>query len=131
MIVGIGIDMCRFSRIRALISRRPGQLARFARRILHQSEWAEFQRLAEENHVVGNTHVHKQPRVTNCPLTGEVSDAVVRYLSTRWAVKEAAYKALFPHHLLTWKEVAVIKRGSKFYSYKNGEEEIILDYWAC
>ncbi|KAJ1958983.1 tRNA (guanine(9)-N(1))-methyltransferase [Dispira parvispora] len=114
MIVGIGIDLCRFSRIRALISRKPGQLTRFATRILHQSEWAEFQRLTGENHDADHTHGHSnQSTVISRPLTGEVSDAVVRYLSTRWAAKEAAYKALFPHRLLTWKEVAVVKRGNE------------------
>lgn len=32
---------------------------------------------------------------------------------SRWAAKEAAYKALYPHYRATWKDLQLIKEGPK------------------
>jgi holo-[acyl-carrier protein] synthase len=36
----------------------------------------------------------------------------IRFLAVRWAVKEAAYKALFPSYKPTWKELTAVKEPS-------------------
>ncbi|RKP34233.1 4'-phosphopantetheinyl transferase superfamily [Dimargaris cristalligena] len=91
MIVGIGIDLCCISRIRRIVEQGPGHATRFARRILHPTEWTDYQR----------RWVIRSQR--------PVPDDMVWFLASRWAVKEAAYKALYPQRKLTWKEVALVK----------------------
>ncbi|KAJ7904451.1 4'-phosphopantetheinyl transferase superfamily [Mycena olivaceomarginata] len=49
-----------------------------------------------------------------------------KFIAVRWAVKEAAYKALFPHHRPTWKELTYrgLKNGQKptlIYNSRDGE----------
>ncbi|KAI8055610.1 hypothetical protein BDF22DRAFT_671124 [Syncephalis plumigaleata] len=34
----------------------------------------------------------------------------LRYLATRWAAKEATYKACYPHQILTWNDVTIYKK---------------------
>ncbi|KZV69168.1 4'-phosphopantetheinyl transferase [Peniophora sp. CONT] len=75
---GIGIDILHVPRLRALASRRGP--ARLAARILSPPEHGLFAKLPE-------------------------SDAQTRFLAVRWAIKEAAYKAVYPAKRLTWKEL--------------------------
>ncbi|KAJ7276333.1 4'-phosphopantetheinyl transferase superfamily [Mycena haematopus] len=42
-----------------------------------------------------------------------------KYIAVRWAVKEAAYKALYPHHRPTWKELI-------YYGLKNGRKPALI-----
>ncbi|OBZ90018.1 Holo-[acyl-carrier-protein] synthase [Choanephora cucurbitarum] len=88
MILGIGVDILHLPRITALISRR-GQDT-LARRILSQKEYVQFRQLQD--------------------LDQQKCDS---YLSARWCIKEAAYKALYPHHRLEWKQVTVVKKAGK------------------
>jgi holo-[acyl-carrier protein] synthase len=74
-ILGIGIDVVHLPRFAAFVSRRGP--SRVSARILSSSERVAFKRLPAE------------------------VDAA-RYLAVRWAVKEAAYKALYPAATPTW-----------------------------
>ncbi|KAL1921159.1 uncharacterized protein VTP21DRAFT_10875 [Calcarisporiella thermophila] len=84
MIVGIGVDMLHIPRLQALLSRRPTNPKLFARRILSPAEQEE-------------------------PWQNDP----VSFLSSRWTVKEACYKALYPSHRLNWKEVTLYKVNGK------------------
>ncbi|KAJ7179930.1 4'-phosphopantetheinyl transferase superfamily [Mycena crocata] len=42
-----------------------------------------------------------------------------KFIAVRWAVKEAAYKALYPHHRPTWKDLT-------YYGFKNGRKPVLL-----
>ncbi|KAF7776211.1 hypothetical protein Agabi119p4_4604 [Agaricus bisporus var. burnettii] len=80
MILGIGVDIVLLPRIAALVKRRSGE--KLARRILSPPEfkdWKRFQGIDDQHRV--------------------------RFLAVRWAVKEAAYKALYPTVKPTWKEL--------------------------
>jgi len=87
-IYGVGVDLLHVPRMAALINRRGAN--KIASRILSPSEQVVFGRL--------------QP------------DSATRFLGVRWAVKEAAYKALYPLRP-TWKSLTFTtfdpKTGSK------------------
>ncbi|GJJ77141.1 hypothetical protein EMPS_09500 [Entomortierella parvispora] len=51
----------------------------------------------------------KNPAVTKIDL----NDELLRYLASRWALKEASFKALYPHHTLTWQDVTIVKENGK------------------
>ncbi|RUS22898.1 4'-phosphopantetheinyl transferase [Jimgerdemannia flammicorona] len=89
MIVGIGVDILHLPRLRALVSRRPNSGELLARRILSPGEVAEFRDVVDS----GDGGASK----------------VIMYLASRWVAKEAAFKALYPRHRLTWKEVTMVK----------------------
>lgn len=102
-IIGIGIDIVHVPRIVSLVCRRTP--AKFAARILSPSEFTEWQTLF--------------PPTTSTPtMTAKDSDVIavapetpkwVRFLAVRWAIKEAAYKALFPNYRPSWKVLSVSK----------------------
>jgi len=79
-ILGIGVDLVYSPRIASLLNRRkPGRLAS---RILSLEEIFHWEALQASD------------------------DACrVRFLAVRWAVKEAAYKAMYPIVVPTWKEL--------------------------
>ncbi|KAH0840007.1 4'-phosphopantetheinyl transferase [Lanmaoa asiatica] len=79
---GIGVDLLHVPRMAALVNRRGAK--RVASRILSPSERNAFGRLWPEN----LPWMH----------------AATQFLGVRWAVKEAAYKALYPLRP-TWKEL--------------------------
>ncbi|KAF9408588.1 hypothetical protein BGZ94_002255 [Podila epigama] len=79
-------------RLKSLLSRRPD---RFITRILTEIEQQELKKIAG-----GSTLAINQ-------------DAQLRYLGARWALKEASFKALYPHHKLTWQDVTVAKTDGK------------------
>ncbi|KAG1313009.1 hypothetical protein G6F64_002573 [Rhizopus arrhizus] len=84
---GIGVDILHLPRLSSLVIRRGRE--KLAKRILSKKELIEFNNL---------TFQHEQ-----CTM----------YLATRWCIKEAVYKALYPIHRLEWKQVTVIKEAGK------------------
>jgi len=94
-IIGVGIDIVHVPRIVSLVTRRTP--ARFASRILSPSEFSEWETLSPP---------------TTSTSTKDSNQEWVRFLAVRWAIKEAAYKALFPNHKPTWNELSVSKEPS-------------------
>ena len=100
-IIGVGIDIVHIPRIVSLVARRTP--AKLAARILSPSEFNEWET--------------SSPSATTTPIVTAGSSGMiaaedlrwVRFLAVRWAVKEAAYKALFPNYKPTWKELSVSK----------------------
>ncbi|KAG7449296.1 4'-phosphopantetheinyl transferase [Guyanagaster necrorhizus] len=86
MILGIGVDVVHLPRIAALIARR-GQ-ERFAQKILSNEELQSWRA------------IHERDRA--------------RFLAVRWAVKEAAYKAMYPTVKPTWKDLSFWSLGQEF-----------------
>ncbi|KAI0650068.1 4'-phosphopantetheinyl transferase [Trametes meyenii] len=78
-ILGIGVDVVNVPRMISLIERRTS--ARLAHRILSEQELAVWHALPAED-----------------------ESRRVRYLSVRWSVKEAAYKAVYPVARPIWKD---------------------------
>ncbi|KAJ1907995.1 hypothetical protein H4S04_006902 [Coemansia sp. S16] len=91
MIVGIGIDILCVSRIEAIVRRGSRFTGRFARRILSDREISYF----------GST------------VATQEDAAQVKYLATRWCLKEAIYKAAYPQQTLRWSDVTIVKTGPK------------------
>lgn len=85
-ILGIGVDILHLPRLISLLSRRGFEA--FATRILSSRELRTFQLLAEQH---GEDETKR----------------IAQFLGVRWAVKEAAYKALYPIRP-TWKEVTYL-----------------------
>ncbi|CAO3696295.1 unnamed protein product [Rhizopus stolonifer] len=84
MILGIGVDILHLPRLNTLLLRRGKE--KLAKRILSKTELSEFNQLKSQHDM---------------------------YLATRWCVKEAVYKALYPIHKLEWKQVTVVKEAGK------------------
>jgi len=78
-ILGIGVDVVHLPRIVALVNRRTAQ--RLALRILSTPELEDWRKTSFSE-----------------PLQR------ASFLAVRWSLKEAAYKAMFPHLRPTWKE---------------------------
>ncbi|CEL57456.1 Holo-[acyl-carrier-protein] synthase OS=Bacillus amyloliquefaciens (strain FZB42) GN=acpS PE=3 SV=1 [Rhizoctonia solani AG-1 IB] len=78
MILGIGVDVCHVPRI-ARLATNP----RFPARILSLGE-------------------HERFNLLNGPVER------TRFLAVRWAIKESAYKALYPTYQPTWKDLAFL-----------------------
>ncbi|KAG1753968.1 4'-phosphopantetheinyl transferase [Suillus paluster] len=81
-ILGIGVDILHLPRLIGLLNRRGSEA--FATKILSSQEFRSFQLLTEQH--------------------GDKTERIARFLGVRWAVKEAAYKALYPIRP-TWKEI--------------------------
>ncbi|TFY72494.1 hypothetical protein EVG20_g494 [Dentipellis fragilis] len=79
-ILGIGTDLVHIPRIAALLVRQPHRLPR---RVLSPFEHPLWHAL-------------------------QSSEQRVRFVAVRWAVKEAAYKALYPTFIPTWKELSYL-----------------------
>jgi len=105
-IIGIGIDIIHVPRIVSLVARRTP--AKLAARILSSSELSEWEALSPP------TTSTPTATVTTMGSTAVATETPkwVRFLAVRWAVKEAAYKALFPNYRPTWKELSVSKEPS-------------------
>ena len=102
-IIGVGIDIVHVPRIVSLVTRRTP--TKLAARILSPSEFSEWETL--------------YPPTTSRTSHSSQSNAIgmetlewVRFLAVRWAIKEAAYKALSPDYKPTWKELSVFKEPS-------------------
>ncbi|CBQ70915.1 related to phospholipase A2, cytosolic [Sporisorium reilianum SRZ2] len=103
-ILGIGVDILHTPRLRQLIQRRKHRstpapadqthvraaLDKLAKRILCESELQEYTALAE--------HSDSTP-----------PQQLEQYLANRWSAKEAAYKALYPNYVVSWKDLCVHK----------------------
>ncbi|WVO12494.1 holo-[acyl-carrier-protein] synthase [Cryptococcus depauperatus] len=74
MISGIGVDILSLSRFHSFVARRGAE--KVARRICSPKEFERFRRIASTRQ-------------------GDVLDQQVQFLSSRWCIKEAAYKSLF------------------------------------
>ncbi|TKY87682.1 hypothetical protein EX895_003263 [Sporisorium graminicola] len=117
-ILGIGVDILHTPRLRRLLRKRidPPELAsvdekhkrlpgiqaselaalnKLAKRILCESELREYEDLAQ-----------RQLEAPADPLS-----RLEQYLANRWSAKEAAYKALYPKYVVSWKDLCVHKRG--------------------
>ena len=99
-IIGIGIDIIHTPRLASLVARRSP--TKLATRILSPSELREWETLS--------------PPISSVPVSTTERDLDVivgaewfRFLTARWAIKEAAYKALFPLYKPTWKDLTVFK----------------------
>ncbi|KAK6539909.1 hypothetical protein TWF694_008744 [Orbilia ellipsospora] len=99
----IGVDILHLPRIVSLLSRR--SISRFSRKILTPTELAEFQTLPSSSAAANlNLSVLANPQT--------------RFLATRWAAKEAAYKAsgdiipTTPAKWMGWKNFEIV-RGSR------------------
>ncbi|KAI0092835.1 4'-phosphopantetheinyl transferase [Irpex rosettiformis] len=86
--LGIGVDVVNLPRIAALVKRRTAQ--KLASRILSANEWEDWLKIS-----------HADPAQQ------------VRFLAVRWSLKEAAYKAMFPHVQPTWKELTYSKLNAE------------------
>ncbi|GHJ85959.1 hypothetical protein NliqN6_2361 [Naganishia liquefaciens] len=92
MILGIGVDILHLARLRGVIARRGAD--KVARRILSEREWEGFR-------AIGNAE------------KGDVIAEQTQFLGTRWAAKEALYKAAYPTYVLTWKQITLLKDARK------------------
>ncbi|KAJ2462722.1 hypothetical protein EV174_007066, partial [Coemansia sp. RSA 2320] len=91
MIVGVGIDILGVARIEAIVRRGSRVTARFAQRILCNSELSYFGKV----------------------MAAQEEAAQAKYLATRWCLKEAVYKAAYPRQVLRWRDVNISKTGPK------------------
>ena len=90
--LGVGVDILALDRVTQLLLRRPQSPRRFAERILSPLEY----------------QVYTERFGTARPRHGPSHEEVI-YLASRFCVKEAAYKSLFPHVQLTWKDLSLSK----------------------
>ena len=106
-VIGVGVDLLKVSRIQKLCARArhrsqrslPMQSSsyasngdeRFAAKILNRQEKEAYDAAF--------------PVSTTLPRLAERA----QYLAVRWGLKEAAFKAAFPHHRLTWHQMIVTK----------------------
>lgn len=89
-ILGLGIDILCMTRLKHLSEKRRNFLIRFSKKILSLPEHEDFQ-------YIMNTEDIKYK---------------LQFLGTRWAVKEAAYKALSSYYpKLSWHDL-VLSKGS-------------------
>ena len=100
-IIGVGIDIVHVPRIISLVNRR--NPAKLAARILSPSEFNDWEALSPPTASTSSD--------SDTPATVTGTSKSVRFLAVRWAIKEAAYKALFPHFSPTWKQLSVSKGG--------------------
>ena len=99
-IIGIGIDIVHAPRIASLVVRRTP--TKLAARILSPAEHREWETLSPPTSSVSSS-------ISEGDLDVIMAEKWFRFLTVRWAVKEAAYKALFPLYRPTWKTLTVSK----------------------
>lgn len=100
MILGVGVDVVQLSRFSGVVRRRGADA--LARRILGRDELQQLAKLDGKLESV----------VSGSPGTAPVT-RVERWLATRWAIKEAAFKAVFPRIRPRAREVAIRKVDGK------------------
>jgi holo-[acyl-carrier protein] synthase len=98
-VLGIGVDITLLSRFSSLLQRRSAR--RLATRILSLEEEAALEGIAPENvsqrvKFMAVRCARKRPHKNHIDTDN---------LFPRWAVKEAAYKALYPTIVPTWREL--------------------------
>ena len=105
-IIGVGIDIVHAPRIAALVARQTPM--KLATRILSPSELREWEKLSPR--------ISIPVSITRRDLDAITAKKWFKFLTVRWAIKEAAYKALFPLYRPIWKDFTVSKApagGSK------------------
>ena len=113
-ILGIGVDILHLPRLQQLARRRSRSgspddtnptsgtndaatrlgLDKLARRILSNSERKEYDQIARSQD------------------GSNLLTRLEQYIANRWSAKEAAYKALYPKYVVSWKDLCVHKPGS-------------------
>ena len=96
-ILGVGIDIIHIPRIASLIARRTP--TKLATRILSPSERHEWEALSPP---ISSVTPERDPDAI-------MTEKWFGFLTVRWAIKEAAYKALSPFYKPTWKDLTVSK----------------------
>jgi holo-[acyl-carrier protein] synthase len=99
-ILGIGVDVLHLPRLSRHLSDN-----RLARRILSPAELRDYLALPKEE----NGKRIRFLGVRCAPLLCSVDPCPVSQSTRRWAVKEAAYKAVYPALKPTWKEFRLRK----------------------
>lgn len=94
MIIGVGTDILSLARLQAF---SPSRLVRLSRRILTERE-------RDDLHI----HTQKSEHVEDDAFSKAQLERMSRFLGVRWAAKEAIYKALYPSHRATWKDIEVL-----------------------
>jgi holo-[acyl-carrier-protein] synthase len=89
---GIGLDILQVSRIEATYARFPKL---FPNRILSKEEMKAFNYLEQKS------------------STSDQSTQIIAFLSKRFAIKEAAYKAVYPFIKLQWKMLSLSEKYAK------------------
>jgi len=84
--LALGVDVVQASRV-ARLARLYG--ARFLRRIYADDEIGEYKRRI----ALGNKEIGER--------------RALEFLASRWAIKEATYKAFYPDTILGWKDITV------------------------
>ncbi|KAN0059915.1 hypothetical protein ACQY0O_007887 [Thecaphora frezii] len=119
-VLGIGIDVLYLPRLRALMARQAQRAAgaststpkrvataadRLASRILCCSELSEWEVLK----AASRSRSHDRGSGGGDGDGEQLDAALVRFLAVRWCAKEAAYKALYPVHVVSWKDLCLEK----------------------
>lgn len=115
-IVGVGIDIVHVPRIALVVARRTP--TKLATRILSPSELREWETIS--------TPISAPPSTADRDLDAVMAEKWFTFLAVRWAIKEAAYKALSPLYKPTWKDLTVSKvpgdGGKPSLAFKNFAE---------
>lgn len=106
-VIGVGIDIVHVPRIVSLVARRSP--TKLAARILSPSEFREWKTLSPPT---TSTSTVTPSGPDGVAMAGTSGREWFRFLAVRWAVKEAAYKALFPNYKPIWKDLSVSKEPS-------------------
>ncbi|KAI8368321.1 4'-phosphopantetheinyl transferase superfamily [Radiomyces spectabilis] len=94
MILGIGIDLVHVPRIASLIARRGFE--GLARRVLSDEEMSVYRK----QFIIDGSKVSMDKQ-------NALHQKQIMFLASRWSMKEAVYKALYPVHKLEWKQKLV------------------------
>ncbi|WWD03498.1 hypothetical protein V865_001550 [Kwoniella europaea PYCC6329] len=102
MIAGIGIDILSLTRFKSLLLKRDP--TKLAKRICTTKEYELFTNLT----IAKGSPSTANHNDTTKEESDELLDKQLRFLSCRWALKEAAYKSLSPHlNPITWKDLQI------------------------
>ncbi|KAJ3413089.1 hypothetical protein HDV05_008543 [Chytridiales sp. JEL 0842] len=117
-ILGVGIDIVHLPRIHNVLTRRSP--LRFASAIMTKQEITEFQNAfkdaqqsAHQDPVSILDKPFAQPQTNAYGTLPALERRLSCYLGARWAAKEAAYKAFFPHYKLEWGLLSILKKDGK------------------
>ncbi|WWC64441.1 uncharacterized protein I303_107051 [Kwoniella dejecticola CBS 10117] len=109
MIAGIGIDILSLTRFRTLLLKRDPY--KVAKRICTEAEFELFGRLSMTGNATSTSTSTSTPTNSSFEENAEGSQVLerqLRFLSCRWALKEAAYKSLSAHlHGISWKDLHI------------------------
>ena len=101
-IVGIGIDTICIKRMKEAIFRR-GHIP-WIQKILTNEEQKDLSLILK----IPTESIH-QRNIFAGDITDSQFKSIFSYLSARFCIKEAIYKAMYPIKILRWKDVSIIK----------------------